>query len=164
MNADDKRYYSLFPKTLASCVEPLTRPVLKTQGLAGSRVLTEWESIVGVQLSHHTTPEKLSFPNSKKTGGKKTGGTLVISVENGFATELQHMQPMILERLASYFGYQAINRIAISHTWPTEIKAEPVKPKATLPRESCALTDGIEDDELRDALKSLAETLSGSSV
>ena len=100
MSITDKRSCYLFPKTLGDFVEPITRPILKEKGLAGSRILTQWESIVGTQLALHTVPEKLAFPK-----GKKTGGTLTISVENGFATELQHMQPLILERLAGYFGY-----------------------------------------------------------
>src|SRR5258708_1653919 len=114
MSPPEKRFYSPFPKLLERCVEPLLRPVLKAQGralkgegLAGSGLLTKWESIGGAELASHVVPEKLSFPP-----GKKTGGTLTVSVENGFATELQHMQPVILERLAIYFGYQAVARIA----------------------------------------------------
>ena len=159
MSIYDKRSCYLFPKSLGDCVEPVTRPILKTQGLAGSKVLTEWESIVGAQLSKHTLPEKLTFPK-----GKKTGGTLVISTENGFATELQHMQPLILERLAGYFGYQAINRITISHTWVPAVaapKQTPAVSKPTLPLDCASLTDGIEDVELKNALLSLARTLSG---
>ena len=156
MSAGGKRKYSFFPKTLASCVEPLTRPLFKTQGLAGSRILTEWTTIAGA-LARHTAPEKISFPP-----GKKSGGTLTISVENGFATELQHMQPVILERLAMYFGYAAVARIVISHTWPAAappVKAPPRRP--VLPKDCSQMADDIEDAELKAALKSLADTLAG---
>lgn len=157
MSVDDKRRFSLFPKTLGACVEPLTRPALKAQGLAGSRILTEWASIVGPQLAQHSLPESLSFPR-----GKKTGGTLMISTENGFATQLQHMQPMILERLASYFGYMAVSRVTISHSWvpPQAAKPKPA-PHAALPKGAAAMTDGVDDPELKAALASLARTLSG---
>lgn len=151
-----KRHYSLFPKTLESCVEPLTRPLLKTQGLAGTRILTEWEAIVGAQLASHTLPEKISFPK-----GKKTGGTLVISTENGFATELQHMQPVILERLAGYFGYQAISRITIAHTWMHAPKPDKPAPRPILAPGASQLADDVSDPELKEALSSLAKTLAG---
>lgn len=155
MSITDKRKYSLFPKTLASVVEPVTRPLFKTQGLAGSRLLTEWDSIVGASLARHCLPEKLSFP-----AGKKTGGTLTISVENGFATELQHMQPIILERIAGYFGYAAVNRIVISHGWTAPAKEEHLpKPRPALPAECLQMTEGVEDPELKAALASLARTL-----
>lgn len=156
MSATDKRRYSLFPKTLDQVVEPLTRPLLKTQGLAGTKILTHWESIVGAELSAHCLPEKLSFPK-----GKKTGGTLVISTENGFATELQHMQPVILERLASYFGYAAVSRIVISHSWVHTPAPEKSAPRPTLSKDAKHLADNVNDGELKEALDSLARTLAG---
>lgn len=158
---ENYRKYSLFPKTLVACVEPLLRPMLKAQGLAGSRILTEWASIVGPELAHHSVPEKLSFP-----AGKKTGGTLTISCENGFATELQHMQPVILERLAVYFGYAAVSRIVIAHSWlpapAPEIRSAALPPR--LPAGSARLADDVADSELKEALQSLAKTLSGQST
>ena len=112
-------------------------------------------------LARHTIPEKLTFSR-----GQKTGGTLTIACENGFATELQHMQPIILERLAGYFGYQAVARIVISHSWipaaapQTAVALSP----APLPVECSQLADNIEDEELKAALQSLAHTLSGNTA
>jgi len=154
----DKRYSSPFPKELSACVERLTRPVLKAQGLAGSRLITHWHEIVGPALANRCVPQKLSYPK-----GKTTDGTLTISVENGFATELQHMQPAILEKLASYLGYKAVARIVISHAYkPLTTAISPVRKKASTPGVAIKLPENIEDDELKNALQSLAETLSGS--
>ena len=151
------RRSSMFPKQVGGLIEPLTRPLLKSKGLAGSRILTEWKQIVGEALAEHSMPEKLSFPP-----GKKTGGTLVISVESGFAIQLQYMQPVLLEKLATYFGYKAVDRITIAHTYvPATPQKKPEPPKATLPNTSVLITDDVVDDELREALRSLAQTLSG---
>lgn len=157
MSDPETRRFSLFPKRLGDCVEPLTRPALKPHGLAGSRILTEWPSIVGPALSAHCHPESLSFPR-----GKKTGGTLAISCENGFATEIFHLQPVILERMARYFGYQAVARISISHSWarPAPPEARP-RPAPRLTAADCRCTDAVEDAELRDALASLGRALAG---
>lgn len=155
----NKRTFSFFPKSLENLIEPLTRPVFKTQGLGGSRIVSQWPSIVGAELAAHTLPEKLSLPK-----GKKTDGTLVISCENGFATELQHRIPQIMERLAAYLGYQAVSRIVISHSWtPAPEAPTPPPPAPTLPSNASGLTDGIADPELKSALQSLAKTLSGQS-
>jgi hypothetical protein len=161
MGTSNYRKTSLFPKTLAQCIEPVTRPALKTQGLAGSRILTQWASIVGPKLAQHTIPEKLTFPPAKKTNG-----TLVIAVENGFAPEIQHMQPVIMERLAGYFGYHAVSRIVISHTYlpnhsKTPVGASPKKTQHTIAGDISQHTKDIADDELRETLQSLARTLSG---
>jgi hypothetical protein len=149
------RKSSLFPKTLSKCVEQITRPVLKTQGLAGGRIISEWKSIVGANLAGHCLPQKLSFP-----AGKKSEGTLSIAVENGFATELQHLQPIILERLAVYFGYRAVSRVAISHTYVPEKKKNMINPlQKNLTADSIKLTEQVDDEELRAALASIARTL-----
>jgi hypothetical protein len=155
MSAGNYRKSSLFPKTLSKCVEGITRPVLKTQGLAGSRIISEWDSIVGSKLSAHCLPQKLVFP-----AGKKTDGTLSIAVENGFAPELQHSQSLILERLAVYFGYRAVVRISISHTYVPESKKPLAKPLVKkLSADSLAIVEKVDDDELRAALTSIAMTL-----
>ncbi|MEQ1705710.1 MAG: DUF721 domain-containing protein [Rickettsiales bacterium] len=151
------RRHSMFPKTLSQCIEPITRPVFKKQGLAGTKIVSEWESIVGKKLADHCIAEKLSFP-----ANKKTDGTLSIAVENGFATELQHLQPVIIDRIAIYFGYKAVTRIAITHSYTVELKKEsPVIRQNTLPAECCEIVEEIEDSELRAALTNIAKTLSG---
>ncbi|MFO0388790.1 MAG: DUF721 domain-containing protein [Alphaproteobacteria bacterium] len=151
MSTEKRRYYSRFPKALNECVEPLIQPVLKEKGLAGSRIITDWAKIVGAQLASRSQPEKLSFPR-----GKTTEGTLTIAVENGFATDLQYQAPLILERLAVYFGYKAISRIIISHTLTRQKR--PQKPAATTkslsPIPEDMLND-IEDLELKEALSGL---------
>ena len=150
------RRHSMFPKTLSQCIEPLTRPILKTQGLAGTRIISEWPAIVGEKLANRCIPQKLSFP-----AGKKIEGTLCIAVENGFAPELQHMQPLILERLATYFGYKAVIRITISHTYVPEVKKPEPKRKASFISD-INFTESVQDEELRIALDRVAKALCGS--
>jgi|CXWL01.1.fsa_nt_gi hypothetical protein len=147
----------MLPKTLSQCIEPITRPILKTQGLAGSRIISEWSSIVGEKLAAHCIPHKLSF-----SAGKKIDGTLSIAVENGFATELQHKQLAILEKLATYFGYRAVARINISHTYvPEQEKSPSSTVKHILPQSCVNLAENVEDEELRAALINMAKILSG---
>lgn len=154
--------YSLFPKTLSECIEPITRPALKSQGLAGTKIINEWENIVGKKLALHCVPQKLSF-----SAGKKTDGTLSIAVENGFATEIQHLQPLILEKLATYFGYKAVSRIAILHNYynsdSNEANRQAVKGNKKLRSQSYDFTQcvkNIDDEELHKVLTEVAKTLS----
>lgn len=148
---------SLFPKTLSQIIDPLTRPALKSRGLAGTRILTDWPQIMGPALSAYTAPEKLSFPQ-----GQKTGGTLTIAVANGFALELQHMQPVILERINTHFGYPAVARIAITQSLMKPSPSAAV-PATSQSQESVAIPaiDAIDDIDVKKALQSLANSLSG---
>jgi len=152
----EKRKRSAFPKTLGSLVEPLTRPVFKAQGLASSRLVTQWAAIVGGTLAARSFPVKISYPH-----GKTTDGTLTIAVENGFALEIQHLQLLIIEKLAVYFGYRAISRIVISHalTRQTIVKPDKVK-KPPLPSSAAMDVESIDDEELKIALRSLALSMS----
>ncbi len=69
---------------------------------------------------------------------------------------------MILERLATYFGYKAVIRINISHTYIPEIeKSQPAPLLKSLPNSCINMAENVEDEELRNALKSIARTLSG---
>jgi hypothetical protein len=151
-----KRRYSLFPKLMSQVVEPLTKPLFKSRGLAGTNFVADWPRIVGKELAGHCWPEKISFPQ-----GKKTGGTLCVACENGFATEIQHMQPMILERLNVFYGYQAVSRLAISHSAKRATPKKAVAKQPPRAQVNPAAVSNIDDPELKQALQSLANTLSG---
>jgi len=152
----EPRKYSFFPKRIAQYVEPLVKPLFKSRGLAGTNVIADWPRIVGSELAFHCWPEKISFPQ-----GKKTEGTLTIACENGFATEIQHMQPVILERVNVFYGYQAVTRLSISHS----LRRPAPKPKISAPSRKVEIKAGavedISDPELKTALQSLANTLGG---
>jgi hypothetical protein len=88
-------------RAVAAPLSSVTRPVLKRRGLASGRVVSEWTEIVGATLAACSCPERLSQP---RDGGP---GTLKIRVDGPMAVELQHLEPVIIERINSYFGYRA---------------------------------------------------------
>ncbi len=148
-----KRRYSLFAKSLKSCVDPLVRPVFKAQGLAASKLIAEWEQLVGKELAAHTMPLKLSFAKDKNADG-----TLTIACSGAHALTLQHMQPVLIERIASYFGYRAVARIQIEQrpmTAPAPAKKTPQRAAKVVDSSGIA---NVEDEELRTALSGLAKT------
>lgn len=153
-----ERRGGMFAKSLSSCVDTVTQPALKQNGLAGSRILTHWASIVGPSLSLNAVPVKLAF-----TRGKKTDGVLTICIRPGFAPQLQHQQPMILERIAQYFGYQAVSRIMILHQWPKDSDAVVKRAiKRPISKEAAAQVAQVSNPELRAALTALADAIAAS--
>jgi len=154
--SEEKRRYSLFSKTLKSVVEPVMRPVLKAQGLAASKIISEWEGIVGPELARYTLPSKLTFPRDKNSEG-----TLTIACEGAHALTLQHLQPVIMERIASYFGYRAVTRISIEQR---KISAKETPKKIVSLKHKtvdASCLEQVDDPELKQALSGLAKTLSG---
>lgn len=103
-----KRCY-LFPKTLSDSLLYPTAIAMKKRGFAKSDLLRHWEAIVGPELGQRCQPVKLSAP--RQPGGGET--ILYVRTRSVWATEIQHSAPLILERLAAYYGYRIAGRLAI---------------------------------------------------
>jgi hypothetical protein len=151
------RRFSLFPKPLAQSLTQALKPAYKKHGFAEHRILTEWDRIVGSELAGYSLPQKLSQSRSRQEGG-----TLHLLVASGRALELQHMQPVIVSRIATYFGYAAVTRLAFTQVHSALFRKEEIKPPPPEPAadpDLIALAGQCEDERLRSALLSLGQAL-----
>lgn len=139
-------------KPLSKALEKVTKPLFKKRGFVESRLITQWPQIVGTQLAIHCIPEKLVFDRWNQTGAK-----LHLVTESAWALELQHMEPVLLEKIAGFFGFKAVDRLVIRQgTLP---RKTPPKPSAAVDETAIASTSlpaSVEDDALRLALQRLA--------
>ena len=87
---------------LAQILPKITREAFRDRGFHQASVLTNWPDIVGSKLAARSCPEKIS-----------KGGVLTLRVEGPFALEFQHLEPHLLERIATHFGHKAITRISL---------------------------------------------------
>ena len=153
-----RRRFSMFSQPLAGEIERLVKPVYHQHGFSEHRVLTEWALVVGRELAAGSVPKKLTFPK-----GKREQGVLHVTVSSGArALELQHMQPVILERIATYFGYKAIDKLVFLQDSSQHKIAKPRKTKYAKAGSNAAvnaLVTGCGDDELRAALLSLGTAI-----
>ncbi len=95
------------PRALAAVAARVSRPVFGRRGLADGAIIGDWPVIVGEFLGSRTVAERISYP-----AGKRRDGTLHLRIEHGaLATELQHLEPLLLERINAYFGYRAVARV-----------------------------------------------------
>lgn len=145
---------------LYKAVEKVTKPAFKKHGLAESRLITEWHTIAGPLLARRALPVKLTFPKNKREGG-----TLHLRVASGWAPEVQHLEPVILSKIATYFGYKAVGRLFIQQGPLPESKDKPTKTKAPPPLDEsdrlalAELTGSVTDTELKTALQRLGEAI-----
>ncbi|GIK96213.1 MAG: hypothetical protein BroJett029_04220 [Alphaproteobacteria bacterium] len=93
---------------LAALLPRLTRPALGRRGFAEGGIVADWPEIVGPDLAAASLPERLAFPR-----GARRDGTLHVRVSGALALELQHLEPMVVERINGYFGYRAVGRLKI---------------------------------------------------
>lgn len=125
---------------------------LKRFGFVQANVVGRWKEIVGDRYGQVSVPESIRFP-----AGKKSGGTLTLLVEGAHAPLIQHLGPMIIDRVNRFFGYEAINKVAFRQGKVLKAAAKRSRPEpAPLPNELGEGLRAIADPELRACLTSLA--------
>ena len=77
-------------------------------GFVQSSIVSRWREIVGARYAAVSSPESIRFPQ-----GKKSGGVLTLVVEGAHAPMMQHVAPTIVERVNHFFGYPAVERVAL---------------------------------------------------
>jgi len=144
------------PLAVAALVDKVTRPMRRRRGLVEPALVGDWASIVGAPLARQCLPERLV------RGPAGAGGTLHVRVDGPLALELQHLEPLVVERINGYFGYRAVARLAL-HQGPLPKAPEPKPPPPTPdPADAAAFEarlDGIDDAALRSALKGLGDAV-----
>lgn len=159
MEKGNIRRHSALATPLHKAVEAATRPVFKKHGIAESRIITEWPQITGELLAGRTLPTRLSFAK-----GKRDNGTLHLTVAPGWALEVQHLEPLILDKIATFFGYRAVAKLHITQA-PLPLKDKRKKKPSPAPlsadaRETLRRTTAtVADDGLKAALESLGEAI-----
>lgn len=98
------------PRAIAANVERITRRSLGRRGFAEASVIADWPAIVGAALAEQVCPLRIAFQR-----GERGGGTVHVRVASGaLATELQHLAPLVIERINGHFGYSAVARLAVT--------------------------------------------------
>src|SRR5262245_41692549 len=121
----------------------------KKFGFVQASVVSRWKEIVGERYGQVSLPESIRFPS-----GRKSGGTLTLLVEGAHAPLVQHLGPMIIERVNRFFGYEAINKIAFrqGRLPGARTAKQPRQQAETMPQELGEGLRAVADPELRACL------------
>jgi hypothetical protein len=143
-------------RSVSELMPAIGGPAFRRFGFQQSAVVARWSEIVGEQYARHSCPEGLSFPT-----GKKSGGTLKIVVTGAFAPMIKAVEPQIIERANRFFGYAAVERLALRHgdLPASALRRPPAPAPVALSAETTATLRDIADPDLRNALESLAQAL-----
>jgi hypothetical protein len=133
-------------------------PAFKRFGFVQSSIVSRWPEIVGPRYAKVSSPESIRFPH-----GQKSGGILTLLVQGAHAPLMQHLAPLIIERVNRFFGYAAIAKVGYRQGAPLPQPPAPKRPDLrAVPREIGEGLREIADPELRACLESLAASLSAS--
>jgi hypothetical protein len=152
---------SSWSRPLADLVGGAMDPVLARQGFGQSNIILYWEDIVGERIASASQPLKLQWPPRGKNpnpGRVIEPASLVIKVESGFALELQHLAPVIIERVNAHLGWKCVGRLLLKqgpvlHREALKRRILPISPDAMAEAEKTVTNIGNPD--LRNALARL---------
>jgi hypothetical protein len=146
----ERRRYATGLEDLA---RKLAAPALRRHGFAEGALVARWPEIVGERFADVSLPTRLSFaPESR------SGGTLAVQIEGPLATQFQHAESLLIERVNQFFGYAAVARLKLMQG---PVPSRQIKRQAPLsagppPKEVEAMADG----PLKSALIQLSATFS----
>src|SRR5215208_66309 len=128
-------------------------------GFVQSSIVSRWSEIVGERYAKVSSPESIRFPN-----GRRAGGALTLLVEGAHAPLIQHLAPIVIERVNRFFGYAAVDRVVFKQGRPPAAPPRPKRPELRpVPKELGEGLREIADAELRACLESLAAQIAASS-
>ncbi len=141
-------------RALAASLPKVTGKAFGRRGLAAGGLVADWPSIVGEQLA------AVSLPRGLSRAGQ---GTLTLRVESGHALTLQHLEPLVIERINGYLGYRAVARLRLQQGPLSGRPTPPRQPPAPLSEaEEAGLrarTETVADETLRGALERLGRAV-----
>ena len=81
------------------------KKIISKKGHIYSETLDNWRSIVGADLF------KVCFPKSFKNSNRFSSSYLSIMVKRGHEVDLEYSKKLILDKLNSYLGYNAVEKL-----------------------------------------------------
>ena len=157
-SAAPKERRSWRPRPASAALADVTKATFRKRGFARREILTQWPTIVGELMARYSCPERLQFGRDRNEGA-----TLVVRAGSGFATELEHLHPVVLDRINTFFGYQAVARLTIIQgPLPTPTISERRELRALTVEEERRIAEqisGTRATDLADALRTLGRTV-----
>ncbi|RJT24703.1 DUF721 domain-containing protein [Chakrabartia godavariana] len=145
-------------RRVAELVPGVGQAAFRRFGFIQSSIVSRWTEIAGAKYADVSVPESIRFPQ-----GKKSDGTLTLLVERAFGPMMQHVEPVIIERVNRFFGYAAVARITLKQGSLMRNAARPKRPELRpVPAELGDSLREIADPELRAVLSSLAQGVANS--
>ena len=156
---DGESERSCRPRSAGELVGKVGDTSFRRFGFIQGSIVSRWSEIVGERYARVSSPESIRFPT-----GRKAGGALTLLVEGAHAPLIQHLAPIIIERVNAFFGYAAVNRVVFKQGRPAASAPAPKRPDLRpVPKELGEGLREIADPELRACLESLASQIAASS-
>ena len=146
---------------MGDLVSRLLNPVIERRAGMTMDMIQSWVEIVGETHAKHSRPEKLSWPRQANDDDPFEPATLVVACEGSHALFFQHDSSAIVERINTYFGFSAVNKLKLHQKPLTPLKGEKSLQKREISSQKQdqlnALLDTVDDPNLRNALEKMGK-------
>lgn len=138
-----------------------TRAALVKRGFSQADILSKWAEIVGPTLAQASSPERMTFSRNENRNA-----SLKVRVSPGFAPEFQQFEPLIIERINSFFGYRAVGRLQLIQAPIKQVKTS-IKQPLPAPTDAqlewlAKILEDVSDPELKQNLTNLGTAVTNS--
>jgi hypothetical protein len=156
---EGERRFGLRP--IGDAASRIAAPIVARGGGVLARLKAEWSVVAGSELAAQTWPEKLG-----------RDGALKLRVASGFALDLQHRAPLVIDRINLFFGRAAVTRLVLVQGSLPLAGSAPAgsgshAPTAPSIGDDAGMLDsrlaGVDDPELRAALAGLGDLVARAS-
>ena len=114
-NKFTNKLFSQGLRPLQSLLPENAKKILKKEGFLHFEIMKNWKNIIGEKMFKDVVPLKIKKINNENI--------LTINVNKSVMMEIEYSRDQIVERVNSYLGFNAINKIQIlSKNYSIEIK------------------------------------------
>tara|TARA_Y100000746_G_scaffold218719_1_gene215523 strand:- start:327 stop:845 length:519 start_codon:yes stop_codon:yes gene_type:complete len=112
------------PISISDSLKDVNKKLLYKFGKLDYFIHSKWGEIVGEFFVNYSEPVKINLIQSSENdfGDKVYDRYLHVNVSPSAAIEFQHFQDKIIEKINSYFGYEAIKGIKIHQHFVRNVK------------------------------------------
>ena len=162
-NKPEKPRRKFAPIFIADSLKNVNRKFLYKFGQLNYTIHAKWSEIVGNFFVQHSEPLKIDsvLISTNDMGDKVYDRYLHVKVSPPAALEFQHFQNKIIEKINSYFGYQAIKGIKIHQQYVKNEKSVKGKKNVNLVQQEKdkikirKLTPSMSNKELEESIVNL---------
>ena len=147
------------PVPLSKQMASLTKKLVGTRGFSNADLLLHWSDIVGEEMAKGVKPDKMTYPK-----GDREQAVLHVRVSAGsFAVVVEHQKNIILEKINTFLGYNAVSDIKIKQEAlemkTDETKQEEINLSKEQSIELSKKLENIKDEQLREKLFNIGKRI-----
>ena len=105
IDKSSNRLFSQGLRPLQSLLPENAKKILKKDGFVYFEIIKNWKNIVGEKMHKNVVPFKIKKMNNENI--------LSINVNKNIMIEIEYSRDQIIEKINSYLGFNAINKIQI---------------------------------------------------